>query len=60
MFGTRIVLEPSSDQLSGDAGLPHAEGDDGGGPTRTPLLCSLDPQDSQGEAGALTRYWLTS
>jgi hypothetical protein len=25
-FGTPLVLEPSLDQLSGDAGLPPAEG----------------------------------
>jgi hypothetical protein len=26
-FGTPLVIEPSSDQLSGDAGLPPAEGE---------------------------------
>ena len=53
-FGTPLVIEPSSDQLIGDAGLPPAEGDDGGGPARNPpdghamrglgVLKSRDPQ----------------
>jgi hypothetical protein len=48
-FGTPPVIEPSPEQFSGDAGLPHAEGDDGGGPTRTPVLCSLAPEDGKGK-----------
>jgi hypothetical protein len=59
-FGTPLVIEPSSDQLSGDAGLPPAGGDDGSGPTRTPLRCSRVPKDGPREAGVLTRYELTS
>jgi hypothetical protein len=53
-FGTPLVTEPSPGQLSGDAGLPPAEGDDGGGPARNPpdgramlalgVLKSRDPQ----------------
>ena len=53
-FGTPLVTEPSPGQLSGDAGLPPAEGEDGGGPARNPpdgramlalgVLKSRDPQ----------------
>ena len=56
LFGTPLVIEPSLDQLSGDAGLPLAEGYDCGGPVCTPQRCSLVPTKGQGEAGILTRY----
>ena len=55
IFGTRTIIEASSDQLSGDAGRQPAGGNGRGGPARD-LLCSLVAKDGQGQAGALTRY----
>jgi hypothetical protein len=59
IFGTRIVIEPSSDQLSSDAGRPPAEGDDRGGPARN-LLCSLVTHMQHGEANLTLTAWQVS